>query len=77
MVGAGFFYFAWALYYLVRKQHGLGFGDIALMGMSGAFLGLKLIVLVIALAPVSAVFYVAFLLVREAFSSTQLMSEAN
>jgi leader peptidase (prepilin peptidase)/N-methyltransferase len=69
LVGAGFFYFAWAVYYLVRKQHGLGFGDIALMGMSGAFLGLKLVVLVIVLAPVSAIFYVAFLLVREAFSS--------
>ena len=47
LVGAGFFYLAWAIYYLVRKQHGLGFGDIALMGMAGAFLGLKLIVLVI------------------------------
>ena len=32
--------------YFVRKQHGLGFGDIALMGMAGAFLGLKLILLV-------------------------------
>ncbi len=58
LVGAGFFYLAWAVYYLVRKQHGLGFGDIALMGMSGAFLGLKLVVLVIVLAPVSAIFYV-------------------
>ncbi len=69
VVGAGFFYLAWAVYYLVRKQHGLGFGDIALMGMSGAFLGLKLVALVILLAPVSAIFYVVFLLLREAFSS--------
>ncbi len=69
LVGAGFFYLAWAVYYLVRKQHGLGFGDIALMGMSGAFLGLKLVVLVIVLAPISAIFYVVFLLLREAFSS--------
>jgi leader peptidase (prepilin peptidase) / N-methyltransferase len=66
-VGAGFFYLAWAVYYLVRKQHGLGFGDVALMGMSGAFFGLKLVVLVIALAPISAVFYVAILLMRESF----------
>lgn len=69
LVGAGFFYLAWAVYYLVRKQHGLGFGDIALMGMSGAFLGLKAVVLVIVLAPISAIFYVVFLLLREAFSS--------
>ena len=34
-VGAGFFYLAWALYYLVRKRHGVGFGDIALMAMAG------------------------------------------
>ena len=67
LVGAGFFYFAWAVYYLVRKQHGLGFGDVALMGMSGAFLGVKLVVLVIALAPISAVVYVAILLMRESF----------
>ena len=67
LVGAGFFYFAWAVYYLARKQHGLGFGDVALMGMSGAFLGLKLVVLVIALAPISAVVWVAILLMRESF----------
>lgn len=67
IVGAGFFYLAWAIYYLVRKQHGLGFGDIALMGMAGAFLGLKLILLVIVLAPITGVFYVALLMVREAF----------
>jgi leader peptidase (prepilin peptidase)/N-methyltransferase len=69
VIGAGFFYLAWAMYYLVRKQHGLGFGDIALMGMSGAFLGLKLILLVIVLAPISAIAYVIFLLLRDAFAS--------
>lgn len=69
LLGAGFFYLVWALYYLVRKQHGLGFGDIALMAMSGAFLGFKMIVLVIVLAPFSAIVYVVFLLVKEAFRS--------
>ncbi len=76
LVGAGFFYLAWALYYLVRKAHGLGFGDIALMGMSGTFLGLKMIVLVIALAPISSLFYVAFLFLREAFRpAAQLLKQ--
>jgi leader peptidase (prepilin peptidase) / N-methyltransferase len=51
-VGAGFFYLAWGIYYLVRKRHGLGFGDIALMAMTGAFLGLKLNLFVVACAPV-------------------------
>jgi leader peptidase (prepilin peptidase)/N-methyltransferase len=70
VVGAGFYYLTWAVYYLVRKKHGLGFGDIALMGMSGAFLGLKMILLVIVIAPLSTIFYVLFLLVRDAFRST-------
>ncbi len=69
VVGAGFFYLAWALYYLARKKHGLGFGDITLMGMSGAFLGLKLILFVVFCSPLLAVVYVCILLVREVFIS--------
>ena len=65
MVGAGFFYLAWALYYLVRKRHGVGFGDIALMAMSGAFLGLKLTLLVIFFSPILGALYAGFLLVTE------------
>ncbi len=65
LAGAGFFYLAWALYYLIRKQHGLGFGDIALMGLSGAFLGLKLVLLVIFSGPILAVVYAIFLLLYE------------
>jgi leader peptidase (prepilin peptidase) / N-methyltransferase len=67
-VGAGFFYMAWALYYLVRKQHGLGFGDVALMGMSGAFLGLKLVIPVIVISPLAGVLYVGVQLVKDSFS---------
>lgn len=69
LVGAGFFYLAWALYYLVREKHGLGFGDITLMGMSGAFLGVKLILFVIFCSPLLAVVYVCILLAREIFVS--------
>lgn len=69
LVGAGFFYVAWAVYYLLRKKHGLGFGDIALMGLAGAFLGLKLILLVIFCAPLLAVMYAAILLVRQMIAS--------
>ena len=36
-VGAAFFYVLWGVYYLVRKRHGLGFGDIALIAMCGCF----------------------------------------
>jgi leader peptidase (prepilin peptidase)/N-methyltransferase len=64
LVGAGFFYLAWALYYLLRKRHGMGFGDIALMAMAGAFLGLKLTLLVIFSAPLAGAVYAVFLLAR-------------
>ncbi len=64
LVGAGFFYLAWALYYLFRRRHGLGFGDIALMAAVGAFLGLKLTLFVIFAAPLAGAVYAAFLLRR-------------
>jgi leader peptidase (prepilin peptidase)/N-methyltransferase len=65
VIGAGFFYVAWALYYLLKKRQGLGMGDIALIAMLGAFLGLKLIVLVIFLSPILATFFAAGLIFRE------------
>ncbi len=64
LVGAGFFYLAWALYYLLRKRHGMGFGDIALMAMVGAFLGLKLTLFVIFSAPSAGATYAVFLFAR-------------
>lgn len=78
LVGGGFFYLAWALYYLFRKRHGLGFGDVALMTMSGAFLGLKMIVLVIVCAPLITVAYILILLLIEPFRrerDTEALSE--
>lgn len=66
LVGAGFFYLVWALYFLVRKRHGVGFGDIALMAMSGAFLGLKLTIFVLFTAPLVGTLYAISLLARNA-----------
>lgn len=60
--GAGFFYLTWALYYLVRRRSGMGFGDIALIAMVGAFLGLKLTVLVVFLAPIMATLFALVML---------------
>lgn len=67
--GAGFFFVAWAVYYLVRKRDGVGFGDIALMAMVGTFLGLKLTVLVVFLAPVMGSLFAITLLVRRPVSA--------
>ena len=66
LVGAAFFYFTWAVYWLLRKRHGLGFGDIALIAMCGAFLGLKLNLVVIVCGPILTVLYVFVMLAREA-----------
>ena len=62
LLGAGFFYLAWALYYLARRRHGMGFGDIALIAMIGAFLGLKSTVLVIFCAPIMATLFAVVML---------------
>jgi len=71
LIGAGFFYLVWALYYLVRKKHGIGFGDVALMGMAGAFLGLKLVVLVMMAAPLCGVLYVTAVLLSETLAPSR------
>lgn len=43
-VGASFIYGAGAIYQRARGVEGMGFGDVKLMGMVGAFLGMKLTV---------------------------------
>ncbi|HZQ93727.1 MAG TPA: prepilin peptidase [Candidatus Sulfotelmatobacter sp.] len=47
MVGASFIYGAGAIYLQWRKAEGMGFGDVKLMAMVGAFLGIKLTVFTI------------------------------
>ena len=66
LAGAGFFFVASGLYFLIRKRQGMGTGDFALMAMSGAFLGLKLALLVIFLAPLIATAYALIRIIRTA-----------
>ena len=66
LAGAGFFFVASGVYLLIRKRQGMGNGDLALLAMAGAFLGLKLTLFVIFLAPVMATVYALIWMVRHA-----------
>ncbi|HEV7668099.1 MAG TPA: prepilin peptidase [Thermoanaerobaculia bacterium] len=39
--GAGVLTFVWGVWYLIRREHGMGFGDVKMLAMIGAFLGLR------------------------------------
>jgi leader peptidase (prepilin peptidase) / N-methyltransferase len=65
LAGAGFFFVAAGIYFLLRKRQGMGSGDFALIAMSGTFLGLRLTLLVIFLATLTAAAYALVLIVRQ------------
>jgi leader peptidase (prepilin peptidase)/N-methyltransferase len=49
-VGAGSLYAIAEIYYRVRHEEGLGMGDVKMLGMIGAFLGWKLVLLTLVLS---------------------------
>ena len=53
VVGSAFIYGAGAIYLRARGVEGMGFGDVKLMAMVGAFLGVKLTILTIFTASIS------------------------
>src|SRR6202012_1765343 len=56
-LGASFIYGAGAIYLRWRGMEGMGFGDVKLMAMIGAFLGMKLTVLTIFTASLAGSFF--------------------
>lgn len=65
VAGSGFLLLVYGAYYLVRKKEGLGMGDVTMMLMVGAFLGLARTLLVLVLASfVGALVGVFFILRR-------------
>lgn len=56
-MGAGFIYGAGAIYFRLRGVHGMGFGDVKLMAMAGAFLGAPLTLFVLILGSISGALY--------------------
>ncbi len=57
MLGASFIYGAGAIYYHARGLEGMGLGDVKLMAMVGAFLGIKLTVLTILAASLTGTIF--------------------
>src|SRR5260221_9215888 len=51
--GAGAIWLVSVAYFLWRKREGMGFGDVTLMGVIGAFLGVKLALLTIFIGSLS------------------------
>jgi leader peptidase (prepilin peptidase)/N-methyltransferase len=56
-VGAGFIYFVGEVYFRLRRIQGMGFGDVKLMAMIGAFLGTEKTVFVLLVASVVGSFF--------------------
>jgi leader peptidase (prepilin peptidase)/N-methyltransferase len=61
-IGAGGLYVIAEIYYRVRHEEGMGFGDVKMLGMIGAFLGWKLVILTLVIASVAGSLISAVLL---------------
>lgn len=67
--GAGFLYFIAWLYWLIRKQYGMGFGDVKLLGAIGGWLGYQAIFSTLFLGSmIGSIIGIAVLLVSRRFS---------
>jgi leader peptidase (prepilin peptidase)/N-methyltransferase len=66
VAGAGFLLFIYGTYYLLRKKEGLGMGDVTMMLLIGAYLGLRLTFFTLILASfVGAIVGVFFIFFRK------------
>lgn len=57
IAGAGFLLLVAGAYYLIKKKEGMGMGDVKLLGMLGAFLGLKSIFFIVFLSSILGALY--------------------
>jgi leader peptidase (prepilin peptidase)/N-methyltransferase len=62
VAGAGFLLFIYGAYYLLRKKEGLGMGDVTMMLLIGAYLGLRLTFFTLILASFAGAIAGVFLL---------------
>ena len=65
VLGGGLLYATAAGYYLLRKEEGLGMGDVKMLAMIGAFLGWQAVLLTLVLASVSGALIGLLLIVMQ------------
>lgn len=65
VAGAGFLLLVYGVYYLVRKKEGLGLGDVTMMLMVGAYLGLWRTLLVLILASFTGALVGVYVILRK------------
>lgn len=63
-IAGGILLLVWAIYWLLRRRQGVGMGDIKLMAMMGAFLGLPLTLFAYFVGIVAATVFVVILIAR-------------
>lgn len=63
LIGSGIFFIVGKLYELIAKREGLGGGDVKLMAMFGAFLGLKAIPFIILFSSLTGTFVGLYLMI--------------
>lgn len=63
LLGAGLLYGTAAAYYMVRREEGLGMGDVKMLAMVGAFLGWKAVLLTLVLASFAGALVGIFLMI--------------
>jgi len=65
VAGAGFLLFVYGAYYLIRKKEGLGMGDVTMLLMIGAYLGLARTLLTLILASFVGALVGVYVIVRK------------
>jgi leader peptidase (prepilin peptidase)/N-methyltransferase len=77
LLGGGILYGIAAAYYLVRREEGLGMGDVKMLAMVGAFLGWKAVLVTLVLSSFSgAVIGVGLIAMQKIDRSTDLQSQS-
>lgn len=72
-IAAGILLFVWAFYRIARKREGLGLGDVKLLAMMAAFLGLPLALFALFIGVLAAALFAIVLLIQRKVRGSDLL----